>query len=1014
MRSSWSRRRRWAAAGMLFLAGVASPVGAQVPAAAPFRVNETAAASTAKPDVAIDGSGRFIVVWGDSGRLYDPDGSALGPSFVIGSGANVAVAMGTAGEFLVVWDGVQGRRYDASGNALGDAFALADAGTRPEVAADPRGGFVVTWVRDQSAFARRVDADGALRPEFRVNADTAAAVSRSAVAVDAIGNLLFTWQRSPTPSPAQVYARRFDASDAASGTEALVEDRAARPRAAFDPDGSSEVTFYNSLGQIRVAHFDSAGTARPTFTIGQLSPYTAYGPSIAPQRNGEFVVAWEHANYFPDTEDYGQYHVDVGRSASGGGFVLFRASDYSVRDNVGPEIAMSASGRGAVVWNTSGSVMARRIHVAWVEGTVTRSDTGEPVAGASLTIVGGATDAQGRYSGDTAPGTGTVTVVARGFKTLVVPDVVIPPGFSVHDFVLAPAAVLEPRYDFDDSGPGANGNSVFDPNERIRLRVPIRNTGLAAATGVRARVLPHPDLTILQDSATYPDVAPGAEADPSASFELVTSPSLVRGGLLVIPIELSSDDGVVTKSPRWRIGPRGRVSFEALGPIDIADNSYGALAIPVSGIEGTISNVELEMHLTHPSLRQVGLYLGGPITNSFTRQPVALSTANSLPASAADFGTGCPADGDDTAFSDAAPLALSEGSAPYVGAFRPASPLSSFDRRSDADVNGTWSLMAADVTAGLVGRIECARLSFEAYLPSTGGAQEIAVAGLVTDAATGQPVPGATVRTSTGFSTSTGPDGRYRLDVLPATMDVAASAKGHAARVVAGVTAAAGATQTVDLALLADTIFADGFESGDLSAWNGGNDDGGDLRASAAARLAGAYGLEAVVDDRQALYVRDLRPVDEPRYRARLWLDPSGFDPGEAAGAHRAVVFIGMEEAPARRLLQVMLKRTAGQYAVGSRLTLDDGSLADTPFVAISAAPHAIEIDWVKASAPGRNDGTFRMWVDGIAQPPLTHLDTDEHSLDFIRLGAMAIKEGASGVLRLDRFKSRRETYIGP
>ena len=84
-----------------------------------------------------------------------------------------------------------------------------------------------------------------------------------------------------------------------------------------------------------------------------------------------------------------------------------------------------------------------------------------------------------------------------------------------------------------------------------------------------------------------------------------------------------------------------------------------------------------------------------------------------------------------------------------------------------------------------------------------------------------------------------------------------------------------------------DVIFADGFESGDLTAWSSAQADGGDLTGGPSA-LAPTAGLRAVVDDTAGVYVVDESPDDESRYRARFYFDPNGFDPGEAqyAPAH--------------------------------------------------------------------------------------------------------------------------------
>jgi hypothetical protein len=212
-----------------------------------------------------------------------------------------------------------------------------------------------------------------------------------------------------------------------------------------------------------------------------------------------------------------------------------------------------------------------------------------------------------------------------------------------------------------------------------------------------------------------------------------------------------------------------------------------------------------------------------------------------------------------------------------------------------------------------------------------------------------------------------------------------------------------------------DLIFKDGFESGSLGAWSVSATDGGQLDVSPQAALAGTTaGAEGLIDDPNALWVQDDTPFDEGRYRARFYLDPSRFDPGEAAQRFRTRIFIAFDAAPQRRLATVILRRMAGQYALGGTTARDDGTRANGPFFPVTAGPHAVEIEWRRATAAAANDGTFQMWVDGLLVANLTGLDNDSGGIDYARLGAISIKPGASGTILWDEFESRRQTYIGP
>jgi hypothetical protein len=212
-----------------------------------------------------------------------------------------------------------------------------------------------------------------------------------------------------------------------------------------------------------------------------------------------------------------------------------------------------------------------------------------------------------------------------------------------------------------------------------------------------------------------------------------------------------------------------------------------------------------------------------------------------------------------------------------------------------------------------------------------------------------------------------------------------------------------------------DAITHDTFCSGTLGAWTSAVTDAGDLAVSAAAGLRSTtLGLQAVVDDTAGLYVQDDDPRAEDRYRARFELDPNGFDPGEAQGHRRTRVFILFQAAPQRRLAAVVLRRINGAHAVMARARLDDNTHAETPWVPLADAPHAIAIDWRRASGPDALDGALELWVDGVSVSALAGLDNSTSGIDFVRLGALSVKGGASGTLYFDEFESRRQGPPAP
>jgi hypothetical protein len=212
---------------------------------------------------------------------------------------------------------------------------------------------------------------------------------------------------------------------------------------------------------------------------------------------------------------------------------------------------------------------------------------------------------------------------------------------------------------------------------------------------------------------------------------------------------------------------------------------------------------------------------------------------------------------------------------------------------------------------------------------------------------------------------------------------------------------------------LGDPVFTDGFESGDISRWAGATGSDALAVSAAAAQAGSAFGLQARLDGGD-VYVQDDSPVDEPRYRARLVFDPNGFDPGEAQRHLRVRLFMAFAEGPSRRVLLVVVRRRNGEYGVMARGRLDDGRRVDTGFFPITDAPHAVEVDWLRATTPGASDGALRMWIDGVAQATVPDLANYSGAVDYARMGALGVKGGASGTLYADEFESRRESRIGP
>jgi hypothetical protein len=156
---------------------------------------------------------------GWAGLLADPNGpefrvnsTTSGTQTIVpGTGQpSQAVATDALGNFVVVWTSdqtgsaeVYAQRFDAAGVAQGGEFQVNTSTTGSQnnaaVAMDSSGNFVVVWKSDQSdsgdIYAQRYNAAGVAQgSEFRVNTTTASLQEQTAVAMDADGDFVITWQ----------------------------------------------------------------------------------------------------------------------------------------------------------------------------------------------------------------------------------------------------------------------------------------------------------------------------------------------------------------------------------------------------------------------------------------------------------------------------------------------------------------------------------------------------------------------------------------------------------------------------------------------------------------------------------------------------------------------------------------------------------------------------------------------------------------------------------------------------
>jgi hypothetical protein len=208
-----------------------------------------------------------------------------------------------------------------------------------------------------------------------------------------------------------------------------------------------------------------------------------------------------------------------------------------------------------------------------------------------------------------------------------------------------------------------------------------------------------------------------------------------------------------------------------------------------------------------------------------------------------------------------------------------------------------------------------------------------------------------------------------------------------------------------------DLIFADGFESGNLSAWSASVTDGVDLSVSASAALIGTWGLQAVLDDNRAIFVTDDRPSAETGYGVKFHFDPNTVRMSSGNSHVLLHGYVGTSTP----ILRLQFRFSNGGYQLRAGLQDDRGNWIDTTWTPITDAPHEIDLTWRASTGSGVNNGGLTLRIDGVQTGNLTSINNDTRRLDRVRLGAVSgIDTGTRGIYYFDAFESHRISFLEP
>lgn len=398
-----------------------------------FQINTYTTGHQAAPQVAADEAGNFIVVWHSEGqdgdglgiyaRRYLSNGTSVGTEFLVntyttGHQEVPDVAMNGTGNFVIVWDdddddnlGVFGQYYDAGGTPQGSEFQAnttpVGAFDHPAVAIAADNTFVVVWPSEQGGDLdilgqRFITAGVPLGSEFQVNVNTAAQQFNVDVAIDNEGDFVVVWDTFDGDTfQSSISMRQFNAAGAPIGGETILDsgltsdDIVSSPTIAMDGVGNFAVTWANAAepATIRARRFRSSGAPQGSEFQVNINDDSneRVNPSIAMSPSGNLAIVWADSDQ--DGDSSGIFGVRVERpptSVLSAGAPL-QVNTFTTNQQFSSAVAVDADGDFVVVWHSLGQdgngygVYARRYNAGgspigseFLVNTVTVGDQRSP------------------------------------------------------------------------------------------------------------------------------------------------------------------------------------------------------------------------------------------------------------------------------------------------------------------------------------------------------------------------------------------------------------------------------------------------------------------------------------------------------------------------------------------------------------------------------------------------------------------------------------------------------------
>jgi subtilisin-like proprotein convertase family protein len=350
-----------------------------------------------------------------------------------------------------------------------------------------------------------------------------------------------------------------------------------------------------------------------------------------------------------------------------------------------------------------------------LQGTITNCATGQPIQGALIETINGfsqVSDATGGYSRSLAPGAYTVTASKALYGSAQGMVTITNGGTATLDLCLTPLPQIMAAGSQITAEGCSPANNAIDSGETVTVDLCLKNTGIADTANLTATLLPTGGVSAPSGPQNYGVIPDDGTTVVCKSFSFTADSSLVCGSTLTATLQLqdgSTNLGTVTYT--FTVGllnPYTTTANYSSGGISVPIPDLATIESPITIPDGgAVSDVNVRVRLNHTFDGDLNISLVHP-----DGTVVNLSSNNG--GGGDNYGSGANnCSGTFTVFDDSAVAAITAGTAPFAGTFRPEQMLSTLNGKL---LNGTWKLRIADTAGADVGTLFCWELQISRRL----------------------------------------------------------------------------------------------------------------------------------------------------------------------------------------------------------------------------------------------------------------------------------------------------------